>query len=174
MEPEAIVAPKVTNRQIAEVLAGIADIIEAQRGNLYRIQAYRNAARGVLDLAEPVTDILERGEELAVPGLGKRLRTRIAELVRSGSVTINNGFCLETLPGGVRELMAIEHIGPYTAIRLHEELGIDSPEKLWQAAQQQHIRNLPGFGTRSEMRLKLAAEQLLKAKRKHVHLDGAA
>lgn len=174
MEPEEIITPKITNRQIAEVLAGIADMIEAQRGNLYRVQAYRNAARGVLDLAEPVADILDRGEELAVPGLGKRLRSRIAELVRSGSVTINNGFCMETLPTGVRELMAIEHIGPYTAIRLHEELGIDSPEKLWLAAQQHHIRDLPGFGARSETRLKQAAEQLLKARRKHIPLDGAA
>ncbi|MBV8695086.1 MAG: hypothetical protein JO183_06315, partial [Ktedonobacteraceae bacterium] len=58
-------------------------------------------------------------------------------------------------------------------IRLHEELGIDSPEKLWRAAQQQRIRNLPGFGVRSEARLKDAAERLLK-RNKNVRLDGAA
>ena len=57
--------------------------------------------------------------------------------------------------------MAIEHVGPCTAIRLYEELGIVSPQALWQAAQQGHIRHLPGFGVRSEARLQQAARRLL-------------
>jgi len=170
-EPEA--RPKVTNRQIAEVLSGIADLLESQKGNPYRIQAYRNAARGVLDLPEPAADILACGEELPIEGLGERLRLRIAELVQLGTMTFQNGLCMQTLPMGVRTLMGIEHIGPYTAIRLHEELGIDSPKKLWRAAQQQQIRKLPGFGARSEARLKAAAEKLLK-KAKAQRLGGAA
>ncbi len=174
MEPEEVTPSKVTNRQIAEVLAGIADMLEAQAGNQYRIQAYRNAARGVLDLPEPAVDILARGEALPIPGLGERLRTRIAELVQFGTVTINNGFCMQTLPQGVRALMALEHVGAYTAIRLYEELEIDSPEKLWRAAQQQRIRNLPGFGAKSEERLKKAAEQVLRERKKDVPLGGAA
>ncbi len=165
MEPEASATPTISNRQIAEVLAGIADMLEAQRSNLYRIQAYRNAARGLLELSEPATAILARGETLPIAGLGVRLRAHIAELIEHGSVTINNGFCIPTLPVGVRTLMTIHHIGPYTAIRLHEELGIDSPQKLWQAAQQRRIRQLSGFGIRSEARLQeAAAEHLLKNK----------
>jgi DNA polymerase/3'-5' exonuclease PolX len=173
MEPEPTATPRISNRQIAEVLAGIADMLAAQRGNEYRIQAYRNGARGLLDLSEPAVDILARGEALPIAGLGERLRSHIAELIELGSVTINNGFCIPTLPVGVRALMAVEHIGPYTAIRLYEELGIDSPQKLWQAAQQGRIRHLPGFGARSEARLKEAAERLLKDK-KTLTLGGAA
>jgi DNA polymerase (family 10) len=173
MEPEPGPAPKISNRQIAEVLAGIADMLEAQHDNEYRIQAYRNGARGLLDLSEPAVDILARGEALPIAGLGERLRSHIAELIEQGSVTINNGFCIPTLPAGVRALMAVEHVGPYTAIRLHEELGIDSPLALWQAAQQGHIRNLSGFGVRSEARLKEAAERLLKGK-KTLPLGGVA
>ncbi len=173
MEPEPSTTPSITNRQIAEVLAGIADMLEAQRGNQYRIQAYRNGARGLLDLSEPAVDILARGEALPIPGLGERLRSHIAELIERGSVTINNGFYIPTLPVGVRALMAIEHIGPYTAIRLYEELGIDSPQKLWLAAQQGRIRHLPGFGVRSEARLKEAAGHLLKGKI-NAPLDGVA
>src|SRR5262249_14712445 len=112
--------PKVTNRQIAEVFASVADMIEAQHGNPYRIQAYRHAARGVLDLPEPAADILARGEALPVTGLGERLRTRINELVQSGSTTINNGYYTQTLPEGARALMNLAHIGPYTALRLYE------------------------------------------------------
>ena len=173
MEPEPSAAPKISNRQIAEVLAGIADMLEAQQSNPYRIQAYRNGARGLLDLSEPATDMLARGEALPIPGLGERLRSHIAELIEHGSVTIANGFCIPTLPAGVRALMAVEHIGPYTAIRLHEELGIDSPQALWQAAQQGRIRHLPGFGVRSEARLKDAAEHLLSRKIRAT-LDGVA
>ncbi len=174
LEPVVETKPKVSNRQIAEVLAGIADMLASQNGNQYRIQAYRNAARGVLDLSEPAADILARGERLPIAGLGTRLRTRIAELINSGSITINNGFCMQTLPQGVRALMAVEHIGPYTAIRLHEELGIDSLEKLVWAAEQHAIRELPGFGARSEVRLKMAAEQILKSHKKKTPLGGAA
>ena len=172
MEPEQQEISIVTNRQIAEVLSGVADLIEAQRGNPYRVQAYRNAARGILDLSEPAAAILARGEQLPIPGLGERLRTRIAELVQHGSITIQNGLCMQTLPQGIRTLMSVEHIGPYTAIRLYEELGIDSVEKLWKAAQQQRIRELPGFGIRSEAHLKAAAEHLLSGKQHQ--LNGAA
>ncbi len=173
MEPEEAAPTRVTNRQIAEVLSNIADLLAFQNGNPYRIQAYRNAARGILDLPEPAADILARGEELPVPGLGERLRARIAELVEIGTMTIQNGICMQTLPQGVRILMTVEHIGPNMAIRLYEELGIDTLEKLWWAAHQQRIRHLPGFGARSEARIKEAVEKLLKGKQK-VLTQGAA
>jgi DNA polymerase/3'-5' exonuclease PolX len=173
MEPEEAAPTQVTNRQIAEVLSNIADLLAFQNGNPYRIQAYRNAARGILDLPEPAADILARGEELPVPGLGERLRARIAELVEIGTMTIQNGICMQTLPQGVRTLMAVEHIGPNMAIRLYEELGIDTLEKLWWAAHQQRIRRLPGFGVRSEARIKEAVDKLLKGRQK-VLTQGAA
>lgn len=164
MEPE-IEPTRVSNRDIAEVLSKIADLLEFQNGNPYRIQAYRNAARGVLDLPEPVSDILERGEALPVPGLGHRLRARIAEFVKSGNMTFHDGLFLQTLPPDVRALMQVEHIGPITAIRLHEELGVDSLEKLWRATQQQRIRQLPGFGPRSEARIQEAVEGILRRRK---------
>ena len=160
-EPES--RSMVTNRQIAEVLSGIASLLEVQNSNPYRIQAYRNAARGVLELPEPAAAILARGEALPVPGLGQRLRARISELVATGTMTFFNDVCMQSLPPGVRSLLSIEHVGPRTAIRLYEELGIDTPEKLWWAAQQQRIRKLPGFGPRSEERLREAAGRMRKA-----------
>jgi DNA polymerase/3'-5' exonuclease PolX len=173
MEPEQNAPPEVTNRQIAEVLSSIASLLEFQNSNPYRIQAYRNAARGVLDLHEPAAAILARGEPLPVPGLGSRLRARIAELVQTGTMTFYDDLCMQSLPAGVRRLMAIEHVGPRTGIRLYEELGIDTPEKLWWAAHQQRIRNLPGFGVRSEARLKEATAHYLK-RDENAQLDGVA
>ncbi len=165
--------PAVTNRQIAEALASVADLLETQFSNPYRIQAYRNAARGVLDLREDAAALLARGDQLPIAGLGQRLRARIKELVQTGTLTFYNDVCMQSLPPGVRRLMAIEHIGPRTAIRLYEELAIDSPEKLWWAAQQQRIRRLHGFGARSEARLKDAAARLRRGSQP-LALDGAA
>lgn len=161
---EAEDAPRrqITNRQIAEALSAVADLLDRQNSNPYRVQAYRNAARGVLDLPEPAAQIIARGEQLPIPGLGARLQIRIAALVHTGDLTFYNDLHVQGLPIGVRKLMAVEFVGPRTAIRLFDELGIDTPEKLWWAAHQQRIRQLPGFGVRSEARLKEAASRLLK------------
>ena len=173
LEPEETTPPIVTNRQIAEALSSIAELLETQNANPYRIQAYRNAARGVLELHEPAAAIIRRGEKLPVPGLGRRLHFRIAELIHTGTMTFYNDLCMQSLPPAVRRLMAVEHVGPHSAVRLYEELGIDTPEKLWWAAHQQRIRNLRGFGIRSEARLKTATAQLI-GKKEQTQLGGVA
>ncbi|HLX55556.1 MAG TPA: helix-hairpin-helix domain-containing protein [Ktedonobacteraceae bacterium] len=173
LETEESDRPVVTNRQIAEVLSSIAGLLEFQNGNPYRIQAYRNAAHGVLDLQEPAAAIIERKQSLPVPGLGRRLQNRIAELVHTGTMTFYHDLSVQLLPPGAKALLAIEYVGPHIAIRLYEELGIDTPEKLWWAAHRQRIRALPGFGARSEARLREAAARLIAHKEK-VQLDGVA
>lgn len=173
LEPEPVKQPEVTNRQVAEVLSSIAEILEVQNANPYRVQAYRHAARGVLDLAEPAAAILARGETLPIAGLGPRLRQRIAELVETGAMTFYSDLCLQSLPRGVRSLLAIRFIGVTTATRLYQELDIDSPEKLWNAIQQQRVRRMPGFGPRSEARLREALERFLNRK-EHAQLGDAA
>ena len=173
LEPEASTPPTITNRQIAEALSSIAELLEYQNANPYRVQAYRNAARGILELHEPAAEIIRHGKILPVPGLGKRLQFRIAELVHTGTMTFYNDLFMQSLPPAVRRLMAVEHVGPRSAIRLYEELGIQTPEQLWWAAHQQRIRTLHGFGARSEARLKMAAERFL-GKTEHAQLGGAA
>ncbi len=173
LEPEEATPPIITNRQIAEALSSIAALLESQNANPYRIQAYRNAARGILELHEPAAEIIRRGEILPVPGLGRRLHFRIAELIHTGTMTFYNDLFMQSLPPAVRRLMAVEHVGPRSAIRLYEELGINTPEQLWWAAHQQRIRKLRGFGVRSEERLKMAAGKLL-GKTEQVQLGGVA
>jgi DNA polymerase/3'-5' exonuclease PolX len=173
LEPEETTPPIVTNRQVAEALSSIAALLEYQNANPYRVQAYRNAARGILELHEPAADIIRRGEILPVPGLGRRLHFRIVELIDTGTMTFYNDFFMQSLPPAVRRLMAVEHVGLRSAIRLYEELDIQTPEQLWWAAHQQRIRNLRGFGVRSEARLKMAAGRLL-GKSEYTQLGGVA
>lgn len=91
----------ITNQQIAEVLFNIATLLEMQQGNPYRIEAYRNAARGMLALPVQVTDIIARGVRLETPGLGDRLRRKITELATTGHMTFYEDLCEESLPEDV-------------------------------------------------------------------------
>ena len=95
LEPEETTPPIITNRQIAEALSNIAELLEYQNANPYRIQAYRNAARGILELHEPAAEIIRRGENLPVPGLGRRLHFRIAELIHTGAMTFYNDLFMQ-------------------------------------------------------------------------------
>ena len=101
----------VTNQQVAEVLFNIATLLEMQQANPYRIQAYRNAARGMLTLPESAIDIIRRGEELRFDGLGVRLRRKITELLTTGHMTFYDDLCEESLPDDARALMQVEHVG---------------------------------------------------------------
>ena len=144
---------QVSNQRVAEVLFNIATLLEMQQANPYRIQAYRNAARGVLALREPVAPILARGEKPPVPGLGQRLYRKISELVNTGRMTFYDDLCEESLPDDVRDLMRVPYVGPRTALRLTGQLDIHSVPALLDAAEQQRLRKHYGFGPRSERRI---------------------
>jgi DNA polymerase (family 10) len=152
---------RVSNAQVAEVLFNIATLLEMQQANPYRIAAYRNAARGMLALAEPAVDILARGEALAFPGLGERLRRKITELIATGHMTFYDDLCEESLPEDVRSLMAVRHVGPRIAMRLVGTLGVSSVQQLYDAARMGRLRVHYGFGERSERRLAEGARAVL-------------
>ncbi len=157
----------ITNQQIAEVLFNIATLLEMQQGNPYRIEAYRNAARCITILPVPAAEIIrrsERPEQPELPGLGRRLRHKVAELVTTGRMTFYNDLCEEVLPEDMRRLMTVAHIGPRTALRLSGQLGIHSVADLYEAAHTHQLREHYGFGPRSEQRLEEAALLTLQAK----------
>jgi DNA polymerase (family 10) len=152
----------VTNQQIADVLFNIATLLEMQQGNPYRIEAYRNAARGMLALPVQVTDIIAQGTRLETPGLGDRLRRKITELATTGHMTFYDDLVEESLPEDARDLMRVPHVGPRTALRLTSQLDIHSVRALAEAAEQQRLRPYYGFGERSERRLATGAREVLK------------
>ena len=151
----------VTNQQVAEVLFNIATLLEMQQANPYRIQAYRNGARGMLTLPEPAIDIIRRSEELRFDGLGVRLRRKITELLATGHMTFYDDLCEESLPDDARALMAVEYVGPRTALRLIGPMNIHSVEQLWDEAHNRRLQKHYGFGEKSERRLERAAEAVL-------------
>ena len=150
-----------SNQEVAEVLFNIATLLQMQNANPYRIEAYRNAARNLLMLTEPVAAILARNEVLELPGLGMRLRRKIGELVATGRMTFYDDLCEESLPEDARALMRVRHVGPRTALRLTDHLRIHTVEQLWRAAETRQLRQYHGFGARSEQRLADGARAVL-------------
>lgn len=149
------------NRHIAAVLFNIATVLDMAQDNIYRVRAYRRAARRILTLPEEAAAIAARGEELPLPGVGTRIRRKLAELILSNRLNFYDELLEEHLPDAVRALMSLDGVGPITAQRLHDELGLADPRDVVDAAERGKIRTLYGFGPRSEARLAGAARDVL-------------
>src|SRR5919197_3075369 len=139
----------ITNRHIAAILFNIATLLDLAQDNVYRVRAYRRAARRILALPEEATAIVARGEDLPLPGVGERLRRKLAELLATGSLNFYDEL-LEDLPLPIRALMALDGIGPKIAQRLHDELGLSTAHDLIAAAEQGKTHELYGFGVHRE------------------------
>src|SRR5207253_5840196 len=141
--------PAITHEQAAEVLFNCATLLQMAGANQYRIARYRDAARTLLRLG-PVALEAALDEELwPLLGLGKRLGNKLRELVRDGSMT----FYVELkadLPPAVDSLMNVEGVGPKLALKLHKELGVNSPAELSDAARRGQVMKLKGFGPKRQ------------------------
>lgn len=153
----------VTNKDAANTLFHVATILEMTEDNPYRIRAYRRAARMLL--ARPATSPVQLtsgkfGKELDMPGLGPRLRQKLGELLSTGRLKFYVELSTD-LPAGVQNLLQIHGVGPKTALRLHEELGVSTPAEVAAAANAGRIQTLFGFGAVRERSLGLSAAALV-------------
>jgi hypothetical protein len=143
-------APKrIRNDEIADVLERIADLLETQDGQRYRVRAYRNAVRTIREQAGPVAEIDAREARPGLerlPGVGKSISSIVHEFLHTG----RSGL-LERLEGQVAPedlFTTIPGIGEDLAGRIHRELGIETLEELELAAHDGRLERVPGFGPR--------------------------
>ena len=136
-----------SNEQISEQLERIAELLEGQDANPFRIQAYRRAAETLRGLDEPAHAILARegidGLE-RLPNIGERLARSIEQYVTGGGIAL-----LEHLQGAAnyqRVLATVPGIGPKLAGRIYDELGVETLEDLEAAAYDGRLEQLEGFG----------------------------
>lgn len=148
----------VRNASIAQTFEETADLLEVAAANPFRVRAYRNAARTVRALTEELATLIERGDDLtALPGIGADLAARIRTIVTTGS-TAGLTELHGTLPASLLDLLHVRGLGASRVRRLYEDLGIDSLDELERAARAGRLRELDGFGTRSEQNLIEAIE----------------
>jgi DNA polymerase (family 10) len=155
------------NPEIAQSFDEVADLLELQEANPFRVRAYRNAARTIRDLAEPVAEIAadprRRLEDL--PGIGADLAGKIRTLFQTGDLPLRQQL-REQVPAGLRDLLDVPGLGPKRAQVLYQQLGIRSLDKLRQAAQKHRIRQVKGFGTKTEENILRGLEHLAQVGRR--------
>lgn len=143
----------VHNTDIARIFEQIADLLEIENDNPFRIRAYRNAARTLRNLGQDAADMLAGGKDLTrLPGIGKDLAAKIEEIVSTGRCRTLEKLHQRTSPG-LTELLRIPGLGPRRVGALYHELDIHTPEQLYRAAKDSRIRSLPGFGEKTEQRI---------------------
>lgn len=146
------------NADIAVIFEEIADLLEIQNANPFRIRAYRNAARVIGELPNEVSHLLEKGMDLTqLPGIGDDLAGKIKEIVTAGHCNLLDRLHTE-LPSAITELLKLPGLGPKRVKALYHDLDVQTLEQLHRAARDGRIRALPGFGEKIENNILQAIE----------------
>ncbi|MBN2105160.1 DNA polymerase/3'-5' exonuclease PolX [bacterium] len=149
----------VQNKDIAEIFSRIADLLDIKNENPFRIRAYRQAAQMISGLSRNVRDMVDEGKDLSsLSGIGKDLAGKIETIVRSGNLPQLKKLEKE-VPGELIDLMQLPEMGPKRVKKLYHELGIDSLGALKKAALNHKIRELEGFGEKTEDKIVQSVER---------------
>jgi DNA polymerase (family 10) len=141
----------MTNTEIASAFDEIGDILEFQGANNFRVRAYRNAARLIRDLTEPLTAIIEDPARALtdLDGIGDDLAKKIVTLVETKRLPQLEKLRQE-VPESVLAILKIPGLGPKKAAVLTKELNITSLDELKAACEAGQVRELKGFGAKTE------------------------
>lgn len=138
----------MSNEKIAQILYEIADLLEL-KGVEFKPRAYRRAARSIEELDKDVVVLYKDGELQEIPGVGQAIAKKVVEIVRSGDLNYLKQL-REEFPAGLLQIMEVPEIGPKTTMRLYKDLRITNLHELKKAAEEHKVRELEGFGERSE------------------------
>jgi len=156
----------VTNTDIAAVFNEIAELLDIEGANPFRIRAYRNAARTLLSYPKEMHTLITEGMDLStIRTIGKDLSAKIIELVRTGELQFLKELKRD-VPEGLEELLRIPGLGPKRVQLLHEKCQIGSVSELKTALESGKLENLKGFGPKLLLSLqKVVGKALPPAKR---------
>ena len=141
----------MTNAEIAAVFEQIADLLEFQGANPFRVRAYRNGARAIHDLSQSAAELIgSEGHGLTeIPGIGKDLAEKVATLLTTGTLPLREEL-LQQVPASILAILRIPGLGPKRAAMLHRELGVSTLDELRAACESHRVRELKGFGEKTE------------------------
>ena len=150
--PEVIVLRHaVTNADIAATFEQIADLLEYQGGNVFRVRAYRNAARTIGGMVESLAAVRDdSGRSLTdLDGVGGDLAEKIGTLLDTGGLPLLAEL-RKAVPAVVFELMRVPGLGPKKVKLLVDQLGIDSLDALEKACREGQVEGVKGFGAKTQ------------------------
>ncbi|MCG3125306.1 MAG: DNA polymerase/3'-5' exonuclease PolX [Phycisphaerae bacterium] len=143
----------MNNAEVARVFEEIADILEIQGEDSFRVNAYRKVARTVEDLAGDINDVAARGELAKLPGVGKATAEKLSELLTTGRLNFREELRRE-VPETLLKLLEIPHMGPKKVALLWKQCGVTSLPELKAAVESGKLEGLKGFGEKSVSQLR--------------------
>jgi DNA polymerase (family 10) len=146
----AKVLPK--NPDVAAQFDLLADLLEIEGADAFRIVAYRRAAQRIRETATPVAQLALDGRAKELSGIGKTIEEKIVQIVDHGEIEAL-AKRRTAIPPDVVRFMRLPGLGPKTAARIWRELGVTTLEELKAAAEQERVRTLPGLGAKAEERI---------------------
>ncbi|MFI0446243.1 DNA polymerase/3'-5' exonuclease PolX [Actinomadura sp. 6N118] len=159
------------NDEAAELIQELADLLSITGGDAFKIRAYEKAARAIAGYPEDISGLDLAGLK-KIPTVGEAIAKKVLDYTTTG--TIRQVEELRTqIPAGVRALTTIPTLGPKKALAVYEELGISSVPELAQAIQEGRLRDLKGFGAKTEDNI-LRGIELMQQSGERVLIDGAA
>jgi DNA polymerase (family 10) len=143
----------VYNSDVSEIFRQVADLLEIEGANQYRVRAYRNAARTIGTLSEDIVDMVEEGQDLTeLSGIGEDMAGKIKEIVKTGDLA-QLGEIKSRTPPALAEMLKIEGLGPKRVQTLYKELDITDLGELEEKAKSGTVRELEGFGEKTEQKI---------------------
>jgi DNA polymerase (family X) len=141
-----------TNREVADRLRLIGDLLELDGAVRHRVLAYRRAAARIRTTTTSVAEMAMSGRAVELPDIGATLQAKIVELVETGDIAALAKL-RDRVPPGLAEVARLEGIGPKRATALWKELGVASVDDVAAALADGRVRDVPGFGATTEARL---------------------
>src|SRR5262245_52958187 len=138
--------------EVAAALDEIGTLLELKGENAFRCNAYHNAARIVQQLAGDLKELVAENKLGEIRGIGDALSLKIATLVTTGRLPYLEEL-RASLPAGVVQMLRIQGLGPKKVKALHENLQIDSIEKLKVACEAGEVAKLKGFGVKTQEKI---------------------
>ena len=146
------------NLDVARTLTTLADLLEIQGANPFRIRAYRNAVNTVNSLSRPLSAMVDAGEDLTeLSGIGKNVAAHIVELLGTGRISRLDEVAQE-IPVTLVELVRLDGVGPKKAKKLFDELEVETVDDLEAEIAKGTVQELDGFGARSVDKIRHAIE----------------
>jgi len=143
----------MTNADLARILDQLAALSELNDDNPFRVRAYRNAARTVLDLEEQVPDLIARGADLTeIQGIGKEIAQKLRAITETGSLEQLEKL-KEAVPVGLIAVTEVQGVGPKRARTLWRELDVTGIDDLERVAKEGRVAELEGFGEKSQEKI---------------------
>ena len=137
------------NGEIAEAFEELASLYELDGAVVYRVNAYRNAAKAIREAGVSVDELAREGRVEELAGVGRTIAEKIDALLEDGSIPSADKLKAR-IPSGLVEITRIPGLGPKRARLLYDQLDVSSLDELREAAEQGRLKDVKGFGTKAE------------------------